>query len=223
MSGHIVKVLGTDLLTHNVKRFVVQKPKGYTFIPGQATEVAINKPGLELELRPFTFTSVNESGYLEFIIKMYTGHNGMTEKLQEVNAGDELILHDVFGTINYKGPGLFLAGGAGITPFISIFRHLKMQHENPAANTLLFANRTVDDIILQQELKEMLGEHYKDVLEISPDPAVPGKFINSELLKQHIGKTGQYYYICGPDKFTGIMYQLLLELGVAPGKIVIEE
>ncbi len=223
MSNHIVKVLDTELLTHNVKRFKVQKPKNYVFIPGQATEISINKPGLELELRPFTFTSVNESGYLEFIIKIYTGRNGMTEKLLEVNAGDELILHDVFGTINYKGPGLFLAGGAGITPFIAIFRHLKMQHEHVATNTLLFANRTADDIILPQELKEMLGERYTDVLEISPDPAVPGGFINSELLKQHMGKGELYYYICGPDKFTGIMYQLLLGLGIQPDKIVIEE
>ena len=38
---------------------------------------------------------------------------------------DELILHDVFGAIAYKGEGIFIAGGAGVTPFICIFRYLQ--------------------------------------------------------------------------------------------------
>jgi len=41
---------------------------------------------------------------------------------------DELILHDVFGAISYMGEGVFIAGGAGITPFISIFRYLKLKN-----------------------------------------------------------------------------------------------
>ncbi|MCK7517280.1 MAG: hypothetical protein MZV64_05925 [Ignavibacteriales bacterium] len=42
---------------------------------------------------------------------------------------NELILHDVFGAINYKGEGVFIAGGAGVTPFISIFRYLQSKNE----------------------------------------------------------------------------------------------
>jgi ferredoxin-NADP reductase len=140
MIKHAVKVLKTNFVTHNVKRFVVERPSGYNFISGQACDVSINKPGLENELRPFTFTSTNGTDHLEFIIKIYTGHDGITEKLLDINVGDELIVHEVFGSISYKGPGLFIAGGAGITPFISIFRDLKQQNRL-AGNTLLFANR----------------------------------------------------------------------------------
>jgi ferredoxin-NADP reductase len=43
---HKVRVIAADLLTHDVKRIIVEKPEGYSFEPGQATEVAINKPGL---------------------------------------------------------------------------------------------------------------------------------------------------------------------------------
>src|SRR5438045_681031 len=152
MQKHIVKVLQTDFITNNVKRFVMEKPSGYTFVPGQATDVSINKPDLENELRPFTFTSLNEENYLEFIIKIYKGHDGITEKLLSVNAGDELIIHQVFGTINYKGTGLFIAGGAGITPFIAILRQLKRENKLQG-NRVLFANRTAEDIILGYELK----------------------------------------------------------------------
>ena len=191
---YIVKVLETKMLTHNVRHFVVQKPPGYTFVSGQATDISINKPGQEEELRPFTFTSVNTSEQLEFIIKIYTGHDGLTEKLGRINAGDELILHEVFGTIRYKGPGLFLAGGAGITPFISIFRQLKSNHKLNG-NTLLFANRTADDIILGSELKDLLSDNYLDVLEISDDPKRPGRFIDRALLTEYVNRKNQYYYI----------------------------
>src|SRR6185369_3877732 len=137
--NYTVKVLKVDRITHNVRRFVVGKPDGYSFIPGQATDVSINKPGLENEKRPFTFTSLPDSNCLEFIIKIYTGHNGMTEHLLQLIEGDELIVSDVFGTIHYEGLGLFLAAGAGITPFISIFRHLHQQHKLNGSK-LLFAN-----------------------------------------------------------------------------------
>jgi ferredoxin-NADP reductase len=222
MEQHIVKVLETEFVTHNVKRFQVEKPAGYTYVPGQATDVSINKPGLENELRPFTFTSRTKEDYLEFIIKIYKGHNGVTEKLQDIGSGDELILHEVFGTIRYVGPGLFIAGGAGITPFIAILRQLKEENKL-AGNRLLFANRTAADIILRQELSEMLGDNFFNVLE-QPDNAQAIKgFIDSNLLQQHITATNQYFYICGPDRFTAAMIGNLLGLGVEDNHIIREQ
>ena len=44
MEEHIVRILSVDQVTHDVKRFRVEKPEGYSFIPGQATEVSINTP-----------------------------------------------------------------------------------------------------------------------------------------------------------------------------------
>ena len=220
MGAHIVRVLKTEFLIHNVKRFVVEKPAGYKFASGQATDVSINKPELKNESRPFSFTSVDQSPELEFTIKIYTGHNGITEKLGQIDAGDELILHNVFGTITYHGPGLFIAAGAGITPFITILRQLKLD-QHLEGNTLLFANRTSKDIILKEELKEMLGENYLDIIE-EQDHSSAKQFIDKELLKKYI-KAGQYYYICGPDKFTEIMVKNLQDLGIDNSKIIIEQ
>jgi len=222
MYKHIVKVIKTDFVTHSVKRFVVEKPHGYTFLPGQATDVSINRPGLEDELRPFTFTSINTANYLEFIIKIYRDHNGITEKLLNINIGDELILHEVFGTIRFKGQGLFIAGGAGITPFIAILRQLGFENKLKG-NRLLFANRAGNDIILRDELKSMLNGSYTDVLEITNDGNAVKGFIDRELLKQHITPETKYYYICGPDKFTAIMIENLLSLGVEQSQIVREQ
>lgn len=122
---HIVKILDTEYVTHNVRRFKVSKPESYKYKPGQATDVVINLPEWKEERRPFTFTSLNEWDHLEFTIKIYSDHNGVTNKLGTLLAGDELILHDIWGAIHYKGEGIFIAGGAGVTPFIAIFRQLQ--------------------------------------------------------------------------------------------------
>jgi len=221
MEKHIVKVLQTNFVTHNVKHFVVEKPVGYSFISGQATDVSINKPGLENELRPFTFTSLNNWENLEFTIKIYTDHDGVTNKLLKVNGGDELILHEVFGAIAFKDPGLFIAGGAGVTPFISILRQLNIQN-NLKNSTLLFANHTEADVILHHELQVMLGDRLINVISNPNTTDMPGKTINKEMLSQYINKETANYYVCGPDKFTEQMINYLKELGVAEEQIVYE-
>ena len=84
---HIVKILETQFITHDVKRFVVERPKDYDFIPGQATDVSLNLPEWKDNLHPFTFTGLREWDYLEFMIKIYPERHGITEMLGRTNAG----------------------------------------------------------------------------------------------------------------------------------------
>ena len=51
--------------------------------------------------------------------------------ISKLKPGDDLIIRDVWGAISYKGEGVFIAGGAGVTPFISIFRDLKIKKSSP--------------------------------------------------------------------------------------------
>jgi ferredoxin-NADP reductase len=222
MEKHIVKVLRTHSVTHNVKQFDIEKPAGYTFIPGQATDVSINKPGLEDDLHPFTFTSLNDWDHLQFTIKIYTDHDGMTNKLQDVNAGDELIIHDVWGAINYKGPGLFIAGGAGVTPFIAILRQLHKDGQLKHCK-LLFANKRSDDIILRKEFEGMLGGNFINILDESDDRSIMEGHIDKRLLAIYATNAMKHFYVCGPDKFTEAMVKYLEELGKNKDQIIIEE
>jgi ferredoxin-NADP reductase len=222
MEKHVVKVLKTEFVTHNVKRFTLEKPAGYSFKSGQATDVSINKPGLEEELRPFTFTCLNSDDHLEFTIKIYTDHEGITKKLLDLNIGDELIIHDVWGAINYQGPGLFIAGGAGVTPFIAILRELKKENKIQY-NTLLFANRTEDDVIIKDELDEMLGENHIDIFSEPKKQGVKGSHIDKALIKQHLTNETEYAYVCGPDEFVAQMKKYLLELGLDEKQVVVEQ
>ena len=76
--------------------------------------------------------------------------------LREIKEGDEFILSEVFGEIKYCGKGTFIAGGAGITPFISIFRQLRKDNLIEG-NSLIFSNKTSKDIILEEDLKAFFG------------------------------------------------------------------
>ena len=152
----LVKILSIEPITHDVLRIRTEKPNGLTFVPGQATEIFLTKDGWEDEGRPFTFTSLPKDDYLEFTIKTYPDHKGVTNELLHLKNKDELIVNDVFGAIQYKGEGTFVAGGAGVTPFISILRDLKSKNKL-GNNKLIFANRTNADIILNEEMQQLLA------------------------------------------------------------------
>src|ERR1019366_10016454 len=145
MKKNIVKIKSIEKLTHDVLHIVTEKPLHFVFTPGQATEVSINKFGWKDKKNPFTFTCLPDNDYLEFTIKTYPSHKSVTNELLQLKINDELILHEIFGAISYKGEGVFIAGGAGVTPFISIFRYLESKKEI-GNNKLIFANKKKNDI-----------------------------------------------------------------------------
>lgn len=225
---HTVKILDIKSITQDVKSFTVEKPEGYNFTPGQATEVAINKPDWQVKKHAFTFTSLCSDPNLEFTIKgypvsQYPNHSGMTEQLHKLEIGDELLLDDPWGTIEYKGTGVFLAAGAGITPFIAIFRDLdnKNKLEN---NKLIFSNKTAGDIILKDEFKKIFPQNnfINTLTQENNDKYEYGR-IDEEFIKKHINNFSQNYYICGPKAFVTSIKVILENLGANTESLVFEK
>jgi ferredoxin-NADP reductase len=222
MNGHVVKVLEANYVTYDVKRFLVEKPKGYTFIPGQATDISINIPEWKDQLRPFTFTSLKSARKLEFLIKIYRDHDGVTKKLESINAGDELILHNVFGAIHYEKPGIFIAAGTGITPFLAIFRELE-KTKKLKGNKLIYVNKTKDDIILGQELFKMFKNNFLNVLTREHTVGFVGKRIDRNFLIANVIDFSQHFYVCGPDLFVKDILKILTDLGANVDSLVFEK
>ena len=217
-----VKILMTEFVTHDVKRFIVERPPGYSFEPGQATEVSINTPEWKQEKRPFTFTSLADDLVLEFVIKGYPDHNGVTKQLHVLRPGDELLIRSVWGTIQYKGPGVFLAGGAGITPFIAILRSLRKKNAL-AGNKLIFSNKTANDVILEKEFEEMLGDNFfRTLTREKRDGYLHGR-IDAEFLNRHVGDFSQNFYVCGANAFVNVITEALRELGAKADSVVVEK
>jgi ferredoxin-NADP reductase len=221
MEQYIQKIQSIEPVTHDVHRLRLEKPEGYRFVPGQATEVSINRPGWENEKRPFTFTCLNSDPYLEFTIKSYP-HNGVTQQIGELKAGDELILRDVWGAIEYKGEGYFIAGGAGITPFIAILRQL---HRDGKAkgNKLFFSNKTEKDIIYKEELKTILGENAVFVITNERDSPYVNAYIDENFLTSHVQDFTKQFYICGPDPMIKAISGILTKKGAQPDAVIFEK
>jgi len=216
-----VNILMKEFVTHNVRRFVVEKPPGFTFIPGQATDCTIDLPQWNDKTNPFTFTSLNRDRVLEFTIKGYPERKGVTKKLHELNPGTPLIIRKPFGTINYHGKGVFFAGGAGITPFLAIFRQLQLDG-TLLGNSLYFSNKTSRDVIVEKELKEMFGSHLVLILSEEKKDGYEYGEINKEYLKKRIQNLSNHFYLCGPKLFVKSLKEALEDRGADPKKIVIE-
>lgn len=221
MTQHIVKINSIEHITHDVLRIVTEKPQKFIFTPGQATEVSINKSSWKNEKRPYTFTSLPHNNYLEFTIKTYPLKKSVSNELLHLKINDELILHDVFGAIAYKGEGIFIAGGAGITPFISIFRHLNFKNET-GNNKLIFANKTKGDIILVNEFKKLLGKNFINILSDEKVDGYAHGLIIEGFLKTHISDSTKNVYICGPPPMMDAIEKQLANLKIDKNQIIKE-
>jgi len=217
-----VKILMTEFVTHNVRRFIVEKPAGLSWTPGQGTDVAIAEPKTKDDWHPFTPTSLPEDGVLEYTIKGYPKRHGLTDELHRLGPGAEIWIGDSFGDIRYKGAGVFIAGGAGITPFLAILRHLSRQG-GLAGNTLIFSNKTWADIILERELRAYLGESCIFTLTKEARTGYESRKVDAAFLRERVADFGQFFYVCGPKKFILEINETLKGLGVKPDRIVFDE
>jgi len=216
-----VKIVSIENCTHDVLKITAEKPHSICYQPGQAVDVSINKPGWEQELRAFTFTSLQEDDYIEFTIKTYPAHNGVTAQMRTLQVGDELIIGGVFGDIAYKGEGVFIAGGAGITPFIAIFKDLARK-QLMGNNTLLFANKTKADIIDESRFASLLGNRFINVLSDENRAGYEHGFISSDLIQKHQKDYLKYYYLCGPEPMMNAVEEHLAGIGVKKEQIIRE-
>ena len=218
-----VKILKKENVTHDVIRFRIEKPSGYRYMPGQACDLSINLDGWRDKKRPFTFTSLNSDHELEFSIKSYKERKSVTNKLRDLKIGDSFIISEPWGAIHYEGNGVFLAGGAGVTPFIAILRQLRRDGKLKG-NTLIFSNKTEKDIILRNEFEEMAGEGLEFIKVLTREDKkgfLHGR-INKEFLMRNIKDFSQHFYVCGPVAFVGEIQHVLQGLGADSERIVLE-
>ena len=197
------RVLYRERLAKNVSRYIVEKPEG------------------------FTITSLPSNPRLEFIIKSYPTdenpqHDGMTDQLgREVEVGDRVIFGDAWGTITYRGPGVFIAGGAGLTPFIAILRSLEQQ-QKIEGNRLFFSNKLEKDVFLQGDLFRMLGRAVVCTLTQEDHTDYESGRIDRDWLRQRVKDFSQNFYVCGPPAMVEDVQESLKDLGADPDVLVFE-
>lgn len=217
-----VHIQEIDFINHNVLQIKTDKPSDFKFTPGQATELSIDQPKWKDEKRPFTFTSLPQDEFLEFTVKVYPEHNGVTDQLQTLEKGDSLCVGDAWGSISYKGPGVFLAGGAGVTPFIAILRDLARKGA-VEGNKLIFGNQRERDILLPSTFEKWLGQDFINILSDEQHSNYPHGIINKQFIKEKVRDMDQYFYLCGPPPMMESVREALNELNVSSERIIAED
>jgi hypothetical protein len=209
-------------ITHNVLQVQTDRPADYSFIPGQACELSIDRPEWRDEKRPFTFTSLPEDGFLQFTIKVYPKHDGVTDQLQTLEQGDSLMISDSWGAISYQGPGVFLAGGAGVTPFIAIIKDLAKKGKLEG-NKLIFGNQREKDIILKSDFEKWLGKDFINILSNERSSNYTHGVIDKQYIKDQVEDLDKKFYVCGPPPMMDSVYNALLDLEVPKKNIITED
>ena len=217
-----ITLLMTEFVTHDVKRFIVSRPDGFSYEPGQGVELTIDQDGWRDEGRPFTPTSLRDDRVLEFTIKAYPQHHRMTEKLHTLRPGASLLMSQAFGTIRYAGPGAFIAGGAGVTPFIAVLRQLAAE-DRLEGHTLIFSNKTPADVICEKEFRHYLGERCILTCTRERGPQCAQRRIDRAFLQEKVRDFGQHFYLCGPPAFVKEIKATLTALGARPDTLVFEQ
>jgi cytochrome-b5 reductase len=216
-----VRLLMSEFVTHDVKRFIVERPPGLAWQPGQGVELASDEDGWRDQGRPFTPTSLADDGVLEFTVKAYRDHDGVTRRLHALGAGAPLLISEPFGAIAYRGRGTFIAGGAGITPFLAILRALA-RRDALDGHRLIYANKTAADIICEKELRHYFGQHALFTCSRSSTAGCAGRRVDETFLREHIGSFDQNFYVCGPDAFNDAVLAALRHNGAKAEALVFE-
>lgn len=219
--SQLVKIKLIEHITHDVLHVKAEKPENFNYIPGQAVDISIDKDNWRDVKSCFTFTSLPEDSDIEFTIKTYPSRKRVTNELLSAKAGDNIFVYKPFGDIKYKGEGIFLAGGAGVTPFIAIFKMLDKENKI-GSNKLLFANKKKEDIILEDYFENLLGDNFVNVLSEEKLTGYENGYITADLIKSMMDDKTKYFYLCGPKPMMDAMEQQLASIGVSSDQIVKE-
>ncbi len=182
--------------------------------------------------RFFSITSTKPSGetnQISFATKILDGSSSLKKKLLDIKVGEKVfatklsgdfVLPNDFTKFNF----IFIAGGIGITPFISILRKIKESNQNIKA-ALFFANSSYEDILYREELESFKTLGLKVVFLLNKEPSSEEKldltsyevgYLNDDILDKYIGKisSGNKYYISGASLMVENYKKLLKGLNI---------
>ena len=139
--------------TADVTSYRFSRPPELTYKPGQYFFITIKQGDKELT-HHFSFSSSpTEKEHFEFTKKLTDHEYSMALKAAKV--GDWARIDAPYGQFTFEGeyPKIaLLAGGIGITPFVSICKYAADKRLNSKI-TLFYGCRTENDIAFKQELE----------------------------------------------------------------------
>lgn len=201
------------------------RPEGHSgmrFLPGQFAWLRLGMSPFGVEDHPISFSSSAEQrDSVELSIKAL---GDFTSTIQRVEPGTRAYLDGPYGAFTIdRHPEetgfVFVAGGVGITPLISMLRTMADRHDGRPV-LLVYASKNWDAVTFREEidrLSERLDLKVVHVLDKAPEGwAGESGFITPELLSRHLpdDRRSREYFLCGPPPMMNAVERSLLDIGV---------
>lgn len=210
--------------TRDIRSIRFTRPEGFNYLPGQFMFITLGVGEAQMT-KHFSISSSPTEENLE-ITKRLTGHP-FSEALAELKQGDSVMIEGPHGTFTFQGEnnkvGL-LSGGIGITPLRSMIRY-STDKKLDANISLLYSNRTMDDIAFRDDLEEM-SEHNPNLAVVytltGSDPSwkgVTGRIDEEMLVKFVPDYMERVFFTSGPRKMVEAMVGVLKNLSVPQQQI----
>jgi propane monooxygenase reductase component len=220
----VAEVVSKDHVTHDMRHLVLRlvEPAEVKFFPGQYMDIAVPGSG---EVRSFSMANTSsKDGLLEFVIKVYP--DGLFSHFLDsrLQVGDRLELTGPFGVFTLRegeSELIFVGGGAGMAPILSLLRSMADRGIHRKAR-FFYGARGQRDLCFEEELRE-IAEKLPDFSYIPAlsheDWAGETGMITDVVKRLTGGLAGAHAYVCGPPPMVEAAIPLLEQLGVAENRI----
>lgn len=195
-------------------------PMSYT--AGQFAQLSLQSDAVDGESHPFSFTTADNGPYIRFVIKALGDY---TMNVRFVQPGEKASLEGPYGDFSYRNSKnkqqVWIAGGVGITPFLSMARSLSNTSDRRI--TLFYAAEGLDDAVFLHELIK-IRKLIPDVLNLVVVDNKTSGFVTIDMIKKEVGALTEYScFICGPPAMSDKLKTSLKAAGVTSAQMHIEE
>jgi ferredoxin-NADP reductase len=224
-------------VAEGTQAFHFDKPAGFDFRPGQAIDLILPLPGVAADSQDarHAFSIVSAPHENELVVATRMRDSAYKRALGALPDGAAVQVDGPFGALTlHRNParaGVLIAGGIGITPFMSMLRHAAHQ-QTPQDLLLLYSNRRPEDTAFLAELQQLaqanprfrLAATMTEMGRSSQPWRGETRVIDSALIRQQTaGLPAPIFYVSGPPGLVQAMQQTLVAAGVDEDDVRSEE